>query len=229
MSTFGAMLDRIQDATLRGGDGNRTQIKLELNESIKLVDALVRPAISSSIEVIIANDGDYSLKNDFLITDLTSIRDLVYTPISGNLPITLRETTPDLIRLTRQVSFTSSIGASRYALEGLDLLMIAPLTQATGDTLTIYYVPRPADLTLDADIPVGVPVEWHLLYELACIPRSMRQTSPEETLRYTAMFDKALGDYRRWRNRRAGARSRVVIPGHYRRPLPHDPSTDLRY
>lgn len=228
MSTFADMLDRVQDATLRGGSGNRTQIKAELNESIKQVDALLRPAISSSIETITANNGDYSIRTDFLITDLMDIRDVQYTPIGGGLLRTLRESTPVEIRELRQTTNTSNY-IDLYALDGLDKFMIYPITQSVGDTITIYYVPRPADLVNDSDIPTGLPAEWHELYEYCCIPRSMRQTSPEETMRYMSMYDKKLGEYRKWRNRRAGARSRVVVVGSSRVRMPHDNSMDWRF
>lgn len=225
MSSFGAMLDRIQDATMRGGLDNRAQIKFELNESIKQVDALVRPAIASSVEVVTAGDGDYSIINDFLITNLTSIRDVQYTPITGASPRSLRESTPEEIRALRRNPPSASY-VDLYALEGLDYLLLYPISTSVGDTLTVWYVPRPVDLTLDSDVPTGLPVEFHDLYEYACIPRSMRQTSPEETARYLVMYDKRLGDYRKWRNRRAGARSRVVVPKQPYRRAPRDPSTD---
>lgn len=228
MSTFKDMLDRVQDATLRGGSGQRVQIMAELNEAIKQVDALVRPLISSSVEVVLPNQGDYKLSTDFAITDLTSIRDVVYTPTSGNQPRSLRETTPDVIRSLRQTSATS-YWSDCYALDGLDLLMLYPVSSSTGDSVTIWYVPREDDLVNPTDVPKGLPPEWHDLYEYACIPRSMRQTSPEEVMRYAAMYEKRLGDYRKWRNRRSGARSRTVVPKQGYRRLPHDPSTDLGY
>lgn len=227
------MLNRVQDATLRGGaltGGNRDQIREHVNEAIKAVDLMLRPQLASSIEVVVANQQDYSISADFGLTTLTSIRDVVYTSISGSQPWTLQETTASNIRALRQ-NFINSTYINLYALDGLDKFLVYPITQNVGDTITIYYVPRPPDLVLDADIPTGLPPEWHELYELFAIQQAMRPQSPEYAMQYTQLFDKKLDDYRRWRNKRGSASGRRAIVGRNGawRLRPHDNSTDWRY
>lgn len=225
------MLNRCQDNTLRGGaltGGNRDQMKEHINEAYKYVYAVTRPTLASSIEVIVANQQDYSISVDFGLTTLTTIRDVVYTSISGSQPWTLEETSPSTIRDLRQ-NFINSTYINLYAVDGLDLFMVYPMTQNVGDTITIYYVPRPADLVNDADVPVGIPPEFHELIELYAIQSAMRQTSPEYSLQYTQLFEHKLDEYRKWKNRRNSAQGRRATVGRRNRPLrPHDNSTDWR-
>lgn len=231
MSTFGTMLDRCQDNTLRGGaltGGNRDQMKGHINDGYKYVYAVTRPTLSSSIEVIVPNQQDYSIAVDFGLPSLTTIRDVVYTSITGSQPWTLEETSPSMIRDLRQ-NFINSTYINLYAIDGLDLFMVYPMTQNTGDTITISYVPRPADLVNETDIPVGIPPEFHELIELYAIQSAMRQSSPEYALSYTQLFEHKLDEYRKWKNRRASAQGRRATVGRRNRPLrPHDNSTDWR-
>lgn len=230
MSTYLMLQNRVLDATLRGGTGNRDQVKEDINEAIKHVDSICRPALASSVEVIIPSQQDYSLSADFGLTTLTSIREVVYQSISGSQPWALEETTAWNIRQLRQ-NFVTSTYINLYALEGLDTFLVYPVTQNAGDTITIYYVPRPASLVNDGDTPTGLPEEWHELYEIDAIQRSMRQSSPEYAMQYTQLFDKKLGDYRKWRNKRGASISRRAIIGRYggRRLVPHDNSADWRW
>lgn len=200
------LANRVMDATLRGGalaGGNREQVIEDINEAIKMVDAMLRPQVSSSIEVLVANQGDYSIATDFLITDLTSIRQVSYTSISGSPIRILEEITPTQLRALRTGQPANTL-VYCYAIDGIDKFMVAPVTQVVGDTITITYVPRPASLTNESSSPTGLPEEWHQLYELAAIERSMRQSSPEYAAQYTAMFEHKVGEYRKWRNHRTG-------------------------
>lgn len=230
MARFDTMQNRVLDATLRGGDGNRTQIKEDINEAIKEVDALLRPTTKKSIETLVANQGDYSILTDFGITDCSSIRDITYVSVSDPTIVrSLEPASPEFVREQRQ-SFVFSTYINYWALEGIDTLLLYPVTQNTGDQITIYYTARPADLANETDVPVGLPQEFHDVYELAAIKRSMRQSSPEYAHMYYVMFETRLGDYRKWRNRRDGAVARRVNAGRPgRRLVPHDNSADWRY
>lgn len=227
----GQLVNRIMDASLRGGalaGGNRDQVKEDLNEAIKWVDALCRPQIQASIEVLVAGQTDYSLSTDFGLSGFTSIREVVYTGTANSTPWSLEETSAAYIRELRQ-SFVNSNYVNLYALEGLDSFLLYPATQSVGDTITIYGVPRPADLANETDVPTGLPAEFHELYEVATIQRSMRQTSPEIAAAYTQMWEHKLGEYRKWKNRRGGAGPRRSVVGSYgRRLVPHDQSADWR-
>lgn len=230
MSDFVTLQNRVMDETLRGGDGNRTQIKAHINEAIKMVDALLRPKTLSVTKTLVAAQQNYSIVTDFLITDLTSIRDILYSSITLGTSRPLEETTAAMIREMR-LTPTFSNYVSMYALDGLDLLLLFPTTQNVGDTVTIYYTSRPVDLVNDADIPVGIPPEFHELYEIAAIQSAMRVSmGPDEAMKYSALFDKKLNDYRKWRNHHTGTLARKAMVGRYgRRIQPHDPSTDMGY
>lgn len=232
MSDFVTLQNRVLDATLRGDDGstggNRDQIKNDINEAIHQVDLILRPSIATVTKTLTAGQADYSLAT-LGITDITSIRDIVYQGITTSNPWSLEQTTPGLIRQMRQ-SFTNADYINMYALDGLDDLLLYPTTQSIGDTITITYVPRSIDLVADGDVPTGLPQEWHEIYEVAAIQRSMRQSSPEYAAQYTTMYEHKLNEYRKWRNNHAGASPRRAVVGRYgRRLLPRDPSTDWRY
>lgn len=229
MSDYGTLQDRVLDNTLRGGQGNRDQIKEHILEAIKNVDAITRPVTKTSVETLIANQQDYSIASDFAITDLTSIRDILYTSTQAGIVRPLEEVSAAEIREMR-LTPTASNYVNLYGLEGIDTLLLFPTTQNVGDTIKIIYTSRQPDLVNDTDVPTGLPPEWHDLYELAAIQSAMRLSSPEYAAQYMSMFDKRLGDYRRWRNHRSGTIARRVTVGRYgRRIMPHDNSTDLRY
>lgn len=233
MSDFVTLQNRVLDATLRGDDGsangNRAQIGNDINEAIHQVDALLRPQLSSTVKVITMGQANYSLSTDFGLTGLTGIRDIVYQGQTSSQPWTLAETTPALIREMRQ-TFTNSNYINLYAIDGLDQLLLYPTTQSVGDTITIYYITRSADLVNPTDVPTGLPEEFHEIYEIAAIQRSMRQSSPEYAAQYTQMYEHKLGEYRKWKNKRGGARPRRSVVGRYgRRMIPRDNSTDWRY
>lgn len=230
---LGQLANRVMDATLRGGSltgGNRDQIKEDINEAIKEVDALLRPTTKKVTKTLIASQLDYSLVTDWLLTDVTSIRDIVYASTSNpGVPRTLMATSPEELRALRN-QFVYSDWVGRWAFEGWDTVLLYPTTQQSGDTIDIYYTARPADLLNETDVPIGLPPEFHDVYELAAIKRSMRQTSPEYAQQYYAMFQKRLDDYRKFRSHRDGALARRVTVGRAgARQRPRDPSTDLGY
>lgn len=227
MSTLGEMADAVQDATLRGAE-NRSQVKLDIQQAIYEVDALLRPQIASSVETLVANQGDYSIATDFLITNLTSIRDVIYASAAASDNWPLEPQTPQVIRELRRTASVSSF-ISYWALDGLDQFMVYPATQGVGDTLTIYYVPRPVALSTESDVPTGLPVEFHDIYVIAAIRRSMRQQSPEYTQMYHGLWRTRLGEYRQWANRREGSMpKRALVRGGRGLYRPHDNSTDIR-
>lgn len=230
---LGQIANRVQDATLRGGNltgGNRDQIKEDIQEAIYEVDGLLRPKTLVATVPLVANQGSYSLLTDLGIAGLTSIRDITYVSVNDPSIIrTLESASPEFVR-EQNSNFVFSSYVDLWALDGLDTLLLYPVTQNTGDTITIYYNARPAALVDETSVPNGLPVEWHDIYELAAIKRSMRQSSPEYAGMYYQMFETRLNDYRKWRNKRDGAVSRRVVAGRPgRRLVPHDNSADWRY
>lgn len=230
---LGQLANRVQDATLRGGNltgGNRDQVKEDIQEAIYEVDMLLRPKTISAVVPLVANQGSYSILADFGITGLTNIRDITYVSVSDpSITRTLESASPEFVR-EQASNFVFSSYVDLWALDGLDTLLLYPITQNTGDTITIYFTQRPAALATENDSPIGLPVEWHDIYELAAIKRSMRQSSPEYAGMYYQMFETRCNDYRKWRNKRDGAVARRVVAGRPgRRLVPHDNSADWRY
>lgn len=229
---LGQLANRVQDATLRGGaltGGNRDQIKEDIQEAIYEVDLLLRPKVLSAVVTLTANQGSYSLVTDFGLPNVSDIRDITYVSVSDpSITRTLESSSPEFVREQR-ATFVFSSYVNLWAMDGLDTLLLYPITQNVGDKITIYYTTRPAALNLETDVPTGLPVEWHDIYELAATKRSMRQSSPDYAQMYYGMFETRLNDYRKWRNKRNGAVAGRVIAGRPgRRFVPHNNSTDLR-
>jgi len=109
-----------------------------------------------------AGVGDYTLDSAIL-----AIEDIYTTSGNTNFRLT-RKSTTDLINL-RLFSVTSS-PEQLYAVSGTNMLMVYP-TPLTGDTITVYYVPRPTALASPTDDPSsaslgGIPSEFHYGLEL---------------------------------------------------------------
>lgn len=228
----GQLVNRIMDATLRGGaltGGNRDQVKEDLNAAIHWVDAILRPVTKTATVAVTANQQDFSILTDLGISDLNGIRDIVYNAVNSAQIWPLEATTPEYIRELRR-TFQVTTYINLYSIEGIDTLMLYPASQNTGDTLTIYYTQRQPDLASETDVPSGIPVDFHEVYEVATIMRSMRQSSPEYAAQYRQAFNEICGEYRKWRSKRTGGLAmRVVVGRPGRRMVPHDNSADWRY
>jgi hypothetical protein len=128
----------------------------KLNDAAR--DFLVRTHcnVNASSMALTADVYDYDLP-----TTVLAILDLDVTGGSGRYP--LERTSPaEILRMRR----ADSSGVSRYyALNGATLLMLWP-TPAAADTVTVYYVPRPTEMSSaghdpSADTYGAIPVEYH--------------------------------------------------------------------
>lgn len=226
MSTLGEMADAVQDATLRGGE-NRTQIIADLQQAIWEVDALLRPTVATVSKGLTAGQGDYSLTTDWALFDVQSVRDVIYSGTSIDQVWPLAPASPQDVRDLRQQDVTATT-VNLWAFDDIDTFMIYPITQSVGDTVSITYVKRAVALADESSVPTGLPVDFHDIYVIAGIRRSMRQQSPEYTQMYHAYWNTRLDEYRRWRNRRDGAMPRRARVRGWGRRTYHDNSVDYR-
>jgi len=118
--------------------------------------------VKSATMATSAGVGDYDLDSGIL-----AIEDIYSTSSGANFRLT-RKSSTDLVNL-RLFSVNSS-PEQYYAVSGANLLMLYP-APLTSDTITTYYVPRPAALSGANDDPSstllgGIPSEFHYGLEL---------------------------------------------------------------
>ena len=137
--------------------GDQTFIDLWVNEGV--LDVLMRTdcLMRSATLTLTSGTKDYTLSSSIL-----KIYD-AYVTVSG-IANWLEITTVDEILAMRRTTTANVSPAQYYAVGGSDLLMIYP-TPSSADTLTIYYVPRPATLSASSDSPSEIPAEFHKAVE----------------------------------------------------------------
>lgn len=128
-----------------------------VNEGV--VDVVLRTGCKVSSDTITesAGTGDYELNAEIL-----RVVGWDWTGVSATL-IPERVTVDELL-WRRNVPVDSSYPATAYAFTG-NLLMVYPIP-AAADTITVYYVPRPATLSAGSDTPSEIPAEHHPAVEL---------------------------------------------------------------
>jgi hypothetical protein len=135
---------------------------------------------------------------------------------------------PDEIRWRRRSPLSVSTDlCARYAVDGFNLLMLDPIPQ-TIYLLVMYYVPRPAKMTVPADDPStiafgGIPEEFH---ETVLLPfvywkagSAGDDASSAQGVRYQQDFELGLRELRIRINRRRGplGPARTMFNRHRRR------------
>lgn len=117
---------------------------------------------------------------------------------------------------------TSSTGASFVAFEG-NLMVVYPAA-ASGDTVRYFYIPRPTNMTSDADDPAtaafgGIPEEYHdailyyMLWQGAEYDDKRAALTPGD---YFKIYEGLCASYRKMHRRKAGRGlrpARVGYPG----------------
>ncbi len=216
MATF---TEIVTSVTRRTGNDDTTGIGEYINEAY--VDVLVRTncKVSSAALSLTAGVSDYSLDTATII-EITEIAKIT----SGTVDYIPQRCTPQEI-LALRANSSSSSPTTRYATDGLTL-MIWP-TPAAADSLTYYYVPRPATLT-GTDVPSYVPAQWHkALFWYACAEASDDRddsTSAQGEM-YRAKYERMLVEIRKNMNRMGGRRLPRATVG-ARSYAPHDNSAD---
>lgn len=140
--------------------GDQPQITAALNKAV--VDMLRKThcyVISDTMGPLTIGQGDYTLDNSILAIDE------IYVSSSGSGGHVLERI--DSGEMTSMRAYASSAQGSPFyfAVMGASLFMLHPIP-AAADTLTIYQVPRPTEMSSSSHDPSsptygGIPPEYH--------------------------------------------------------------------
>jgi hypothetical protein len=203
--------------------GDQPFIDAMVNEGVErfMLDTHVKTSVATMS--LTSGTSDYVLPSSIL-----QIRDMYNTYGSQNYGMEARSI--DEINLLRQAS-SSRPPARFYSVDG-DLLSLYP-APGSGETLTVYYVPRPATLTSGTDSPTEIPFEYHAAPEFWALWRCANMdddSTSGQGLQYRAEYDRMVRECRKYLSRKGGARlGRAVVNPRMRVGVPHDPSQDVTW
>ena len=205
--------------------GDQTLIDQFLNEGYANVLRETRCYVQSSSTAISlsADTKDYTLDTGILLIIEA------YVTSSGQDYRMQRVSVEQLLEYRRNGTTTASDPPVYYALAGANLLMVYP-TPGSGQTVTIYYVPRNDTLSASAESPSFVPTEYHWVIERYALHRAADyddDTSSEQGQRYLKEYQEGINRMRRDIALKGNHRlPRAVIPGANRKAVPHRNDTD---
>lgn len=226
MATFKELQDRTLDGSKRAGLTDLAEVKSLVNQTYLEMRALVRPLVVEVQKTLVVDDPTYSIASDWSLTDVMAIRHMRITDSVTAQNYLLEQVSPEYILLLQQTQSTSGGQMNYYAIDGLDLVRFYPAPSSTTVLLTITYVARPALLSGDNDVPLGIPVEFHDTIVLGALGRSLRVWSPERARAYHADYRNGIAEYRQWLNREKGAwMAKAIVKGGRTNTARHDNST----
>lgn len=219
MSTFAVLKSNVSkelglDETASGDED--VLLGRRLNAAVRefLTDTLCYVTPGSASLTAATYDYDLQTGTSFLASGNTNILEIDAIIDSNNIPF--ERVTVDQIRELRRASGASSNSTQRrYALSGANLLMVWPTPQA-NETVTLYYVPRPTEMSSAANDPSsptygGIPQEFHeALEKWAC----WYMASYDDDVS-SAQGDRYLGQYQLQVNK---ARKMMRLKGGRRQP-----------
>lgn len=227
MSTFRELIDRTLDGSKRAGLTDLVEVKSLINQTYLEMHALVRPTTVTSTQILVVDDSTYSISGDWGLTDIQDIRSITITDTTTAQNYVLEQVSNDQILLMRQTQSTNGSQMNWYSLDGLDTVQFYPAPSSTSVNMTITYVPRPALLVADADVPDGIPVEFHDTIVLGAIARAVRIWNPNYARDYHGYYRQGIAEYRQWLNRQGGTfMARAVVKGSRQNRAFHDSSVD---
>lgn len=185
----------------RNEAGEREVVKQHLTNAYQELCLRTR-LLHTSATVTLATAGpDYSLANDFALTDLATLRRVAYTGVASYGTQSLSPIGLEAMLDRRSIAGQTPAWTQSYYLDGDDTLMLDP-TPSIGETVTLYYVARPDPLDLDQDEPLGVPAEFHQVIVDGAIARAAK--TPIVRQEYRAVFEQGLTRVRVWTVGRGG-------------------------
>lgn len=186
-----------------------------------------RPRVRRATMSLTAGLTDYQLA-----TGALAIKTITYNPATGS-GHTLDRLTPSEIEDMRTREVEASDGSVRYyAHAGTDMLIVYP-EPATGDSLTVLYVP--SVVILDTALPTtSTPGELFEGYQKAIELYALREAhlwrdgsqDMAKAQLYNNLFEAQKVKIRKWQSRMGGQKTRATI-GAGRRYVPSDPSSTL--
>lgn len=205
-----------------------TKINRFLNRGVR--DFLLRSGVkvSSATMDLTADQNDYTLDDEVLDIKNVSLA-------SGGSDYRFEQVSPQELLDMRRGETSSNSPAMHYALNGSDLFMVYP-TPAAADTITIYYVKKPTEMSSAANDPStatygGIPVVFHdalALYAMWKLASFDDDQSSAQGQRYKDEYMERVRDARRNVATKGNARMPRARVGR-RRLAPHDPSADVRW
>lgn len=202
------------------GGAEETLLDSWVNQGV--VDVLLRTKcnVNPATMTTTSDEGDYTLTQAAL-----AIEDLTYTDASGAQTRNLTRVTPADILRFRTSNPAAGTNTRYYAFTGNDLFMFYP-TPESVDTITVYYVPRPAALSSGSHDPSAetygnIPPEYHKAIELYALAEAAEFTDHQPSqfgLRYKQEYEQKLVEIKRAQRHKGGRSLGAAIVGK-RRPL----------
>jgi len=193
-----------------------------VNEAQEQVLLKTHCKVGTATMALTSGTDDYTLDSAIL-----SILDLYNTVSTTDYPL-IRLTTQDL--LTYRMNQPSSPTTAQWYCQQANTLMLYP-TPGSGETLTIFYVPRPTAMTTGANTPDSVPAEWHVALEYYAFARAAEynEQGPSQFGSYwRALFERTCQEMKTAERRLGGTRPAAMKLGRYPRPVYSDPSRIAR-
>ena len=193
-----------------------------VNEGYEQVLLETHCKVSVATMALTSGTDDYTLDSNIM-----AILDLYNTASSTDYPLT-RLTTQDLLAY-RMNQATNTTTVQWYSVQG-STLMLYP-TPGSGESLTVFYVPRPTALSAGANTPDSVPAEWHVAIEYYAFARAAEynEQGPSKFGSYwRALFERTCQEMKSAERKLGGTRPAAMRIGRRNRPMLSDPSRIIR-
>lgn len=204
--------------------GDQTLIDAWVNEGYE--DLVRRTRCKTAWATIDLTSGTHTYT---LPTASMGIHEAYNTSGGSDYPLE-QVTLQELIR-ARANSSSAGYPARMYAVEG-DAITLYP-TPGAGETITVYYTPRPAAMSSGSDTPASVPAEFHQAIEYYAAARLAEMDGHEPSgfgAYFRALYEQQVRELRRHVAGGFGRRpARAVAGRRGARTIPSDPSQTVRY
>lgn len=213
MATLSEMRDRVLDGTKRVGFTDATEVDRLINQTYRELIARTRTLQTSATVSLTSGQKTYT-SADFALGDVfTTIRSITLTDSNGASGRLLMRVGMQEILDRSQVDPTNAI-VSSYAYDGIDNITFYGTPQATTSTITVIYTVRPSEMVVDADVPNGIPLEFHDTIILGAMAKAVRIWNPQYGRLYHQAWMQSLDEYRRWLNRSGSVwMSKAIVRG----------------
>lgn len=227
MANFGALKTRVSkrvglDTTASGNDD--VLLGEYLNDAVR--EFLIKTKVHIDRgEISITSETDDSE----LSTNVLQVSN-IYITGSDTRKVVPERVTADEIIYHRTIAPTTGITTRLYCLQGDNLFMFYPAL-AAGTTVTVYFVPKPSEMSSGAHDPSdpafgGIPVQYHPVLEEYATWRMMEyDDSPQRVQQQEQRYLRMLVEARR-AIRGQGGESLGRIRVGERRAYPFTESTD---